>query len=228
MVTFSHSICTRENPLTTEGYKGLLRIGHFLDVELAMEAAIAHLSQWSTLPPAERLYLALRYEVHQWIRPAILSLLHTSLDKLPRNHVVEWLLAHNANAYFALVEGSTAISNHRRDLYAAPYTPKHAPGCRNGTMCAAMWADLWSKYGTLLIASVWTDGHEILEKLEEAGRRKAQDSNGGVALSLGCLMANVDHIRNGEYLWKRELELTELTIKDILGPDYVGRLPAAE
>ncbi|KAG8894335.1 hypothetical protein FRC01_013031, partial [Tulasnella sp. 417] len=78
-----------------------------------MDTAINHLNEWTTLAPAERLYLALKYEVHERICPAILSLLHTSLDQLPRKHITQWLTAHNPEAYFALVEGSVAISNHR-------------------------------------------------------------------------------------------------------------------
>ena len=96
------------------------------------------------LCPAQRLYLARRYGIQEWIPIAIRALLLSSL--------VEYTAEDHRNLGFdifnRLIIGMETISKVRRQLSAVPLYPSNldeAPHCSDPSICKSIWADHWFK-----------------------------------------------------------------------------------
>ncbi|KAJ7741861.1 hypothetical protein B0H16DRAFT_1728383 [Mycena metata] len=120
----------------------ILRLGHFLDVETGTLYATHNLSSHTLLTAPMRLYLAMKFDVDEWVGIAFKALMRRSLLTISEND--EQLLGRSA--YRLLVKTHTAVQEHRTNLafHAPPVI--HDPTCTgiySQRECTRLWEDAW-------------------------------------------------------------------------------------
>ncbi|KAJ7883385.1 hypothetical protein B0H13DRAFT_1890396 [Mycena leptocephala] len=103
----------------------VLRLSHFFDVQSGTQYAIFHLSTHPALTAPMRLYLAIAYDVDNWVSIAFNELMKKSILKVTEND--EKLLGHAA--YWLLVRMHAQVDEHRTNLAFKAPVVQHGPNC---------------------------------------------------------------------------------------------------
>lgn len=188
--------------------------GHFLQVLSAKVAAVTHLTDSPALCSAQKLYFAAKFSIPIWLRPSLRELIQAPVPSFTPRDVL-WINHHNVDAFRSLIVCGARIAVERRTLAVGRPPARHSAVCQHQEACSQRWYDLYEQHAKYLIAPhVYYSGYAALELLEQEGRRLAGP---GSVMPVACLEANTENAREKGYWWKREFELMEEGMQEILG-----------
>jgi hypothetical protein len=120
----------------------VLRLSHFFDVQCGTSYAVHHLSTHTALTASMRLYLAMTYDVDQWVAIAFYDLMKKSILTITEND--ERLLGRVG--YRLLVRTHARVEEHRTNLAFCAPVVSHGPNCAGEYTqreCTRMWEEAW-------------------------------------------------------------------------------------
>lgn len=203
--------------LSAEDWKGVLILGHFWQVDSAFKEASEAISRSSSVRPAERLYLAKRFQICEWIGKAFKELLQTPVKDLTADDL-HWLtkLMPGTNPMQSLAVALQALYG-VRSAFIVFNAPKalHTDLCLGltQTSCIKHWAAFWKEHMVYFHqANFAFDGRAVLREMEGSMNRLVASSP-----HYECVAKNVDALKVTAVLWKKEDSIIEEARLAIVG-----------
>ena len=208
----------RESPLDELDWLNILFVSDYLGSHEARRQAVAQLSaKNASIRPSKKLFLGLRFTIHVWIRPALVSILQTPTTRFTQDDWTNIAFCHD-QAIQELSAAQTAITKNRHSLIILSPPAVHVPTCADGThrrSCEQSWKDVWGAGMKYLISTEgFYTGQMVLAEIENLALRPRV---AGRTVSRACLEASLDYAREREFLWRREEELVEEGMQAVLG-----------
>lgn len=196
-------------------------MSHFYQNQVANEQAIAMLSNAEdAIRPAERLYLACKYTVLQWIRPTLLKLIKTRVADIT-NEDIAWLEKQNPGGqpFHQLTIIREKIQVIRTSLLRFSPPAIHHESClpAQQAQCEEDFKfKVLNPHLSMLLNPNWaSNGHDVLAALwGRVGYATMQNES--------CLEANLQEISTKGYLWSGEERVVSEAEALILGHVYTG------
>ncbi|KIO32317.1 hypothetical protein M407DRAFT_18632 [Tulasnella calospora MUT 4182] len=210
-------------PLSQEDWKSLLPVAHFYQVEKAFKTAVAELDpKRYYLEPTQRLWCALAYDIPEWIRPTLAELIRSDQQLLKDQ--VDRLKCFHEPAFRTLIAVRATLVRHRHRLIILPPTVTHSEDCVAGSRtehCQERWNRIWRDSCLHLISCTgWVGGMTVEVYLEDAVDQVQK------LASSECLRLTLSDVNARGILWRKETQIEEQGMKDIIGPRFV--LPVLE
>lgn len=157
-----------------------MRLSHFFDVPSGTAFTTHHLSGHKSLTASMRLYLAVTYDVDDWVAIAFKELMKKSILDITEND--EQLLGRFA--YRLLIRTHAQVQQHRTNLAFRAPAVTHASHCSDAYQhrrCAQLWEEAWfGKKGTPGMVAALLDQclpgaalYAVLDKFQVPGMYEA-------------------------------------------------------
>lgn len=163
--------------------------------------AKAALANSPTIRPTERLYLARKFRISEWIEGAFIKLVQTRFRDLTDDDI-HWLKeirtsSDPVRALAALIQDLSALRS-AWIVHPAP-TIEHLHNCTQGDQCQQRFTTMWKTYMQYFHkANFAYDGHAVLKELETAMLKEIMSP------VYDCIENTISNVKKKGTLWKAE------------------------
>ncbi|KAG8928451.1 hypothetical protein FRC01_005929 [Tulasnella sp. 417] len=157
----------------TAQWKGILLSGHKYENENAQQQAINYLTNATNVTPAERFYMAVKFEVSAWLLPSAKLLAVTDFEdlSLADEGYLQALLppAMNALRPLGVMKESIRCARDQLSVFSLPMTHHFMCPFDQNASCKGQWDAVFSEHLKMFLEEgVWVSGHEVFGALRAA------------------------------------------------------------